>query len=256
MKHGCADIQGTDATTGETSLVVGRDTFVTDLVDRMIAGQSVVIYAAPGIGKTTVLAATSECLLRRGIPCAMTASTSHAIDVTRALGSAYPGIASDLPQRIIRGRLRDAAQERPGALLLDHFQARGPAVKGVLRSLRGTGLGVVVAFDTFSERDHAALRAMCLSSIELQVPPLARRHQRKLWLRWTHARGISLSDADTDLVLDLAEGRPGYLTAMASLLADRSRWNGSRPMVRACHVDVIAKLALSCVTPGMARDPR
>lgn len=143
----------------------------------------------------------------------------------------------------MRARLRDAAFDHPGLLLLDHFAARGSGVKGFLRSLRGTRLGIVIAADTLGARDHAALRAQCLSSTEIAIPPLGLRHIRTLWRQISASRGISLPPDREELVLRLAQGRPGYLVAMGEQLDPSSRC-GSHPSIHAAHADVTARLAL------------
>ncbi len=233
---------------------VGREALVVDLVNRLNEGQTVVVYGPPGIGKSALLAAIREQVLRREIPCGLAVRTMQPSDITCALASAYPEVAPCSSQRLLRSRLRDAVQKRPGVLLLDHFRSRSTATKGFLRSLRGTGLGIIIAADTFAERDHASLRALCLSSIELKVPPLGLRYQRELWHGWATALQLSVSKSDTDAVLKLAEGRPGYLEFMASVLAGRSRLDGSRLLIHTAHVDVIAKLALSDVTHGTPQE--
>jgi len=133
---------------------VGRGALVVALVNRLNEGQTVVVYGPPGIGKSTLLDAIRSQVLQREIPCGLAVRTAQLSDIPRALASAYPHVAHCLPQRILRSRLRDAVQQRPGVLLLDHFRGCGTATKGFLRSLRGTGLGILIAADTFAERDH------------------------------------------------------------------------------------------------------
>lgn len=220
----------------------GRDALLADLSTRLSLGQTVVIHGPPGIGKTAVVRELESRANQRGIACGLSSWTPHLSDITHALAAAFPDVAKAAPQRVVRSRLRNAALENQGVLLLDHFQARGAPVKGFLRSLRGTGLGVLIAIDTLSARDHAALRAQCWSATEIEVPRLALRHLRRLWSDLASDIAEPLSLQETDRIVHLAQGRPGYLVTMAHLLA-RQPGRG-RLSIGAAHIDVVARLAL------------
>lgn len=154
--------------------LLGRKKLLDKVEECVLHGSTLVLLGPLGIGKTSILRDLSVRLRGRGCPCGLARDTHCLGDVTTALERAYPDVdASALTQRRLRSRLRLAVEARPSALLLDHVSAAGTAMKGYLRSLRGTGLGVILAADVENRRDHAAVRALHLTHMEMVVPPLA-----------------------------------------------------------------------------------
>lgn len=107
-------------------------------------------------------------LERSGIsrrPCAMRIRRSKADPVGRDEGAR--GFAA-------------RANGAPGLLLLDHLGDTGTAFKGALRSLRGTGVGILLVADVDQPRDHARVRALGLTHREIELPRLHGRTLRAL----------------------------------------------------------------------------
>ena len=147
------------------SCTLGRAAVVDRLTKLAVAGRTVLLLGPVGIGKTTILGMLASALSETGRPVGLCHQASSLGDVIAALGRAYPEIGTRAKtQRALRGALRLAVDHRPGTLLLDHLVGAGTALKGFLRSLQGTGLGVVIAADIEHERDHARIRAMKIAS--------------------------------------------------------------------------------------------
>ncbi len=145
-----------------------------------------------------------------------------------------------LTQRKRRSRVRFAIERKPGILLLDHLLDVGNAVKGYLRSLRGTGLGVVIAVDVEQSRDHARIRARGLAHRELALPRLHGRHQRRLLEREieSHILPHPISDSERDALIQVAQGRPGWIVRLAAAASQARYWRGDRLLIDLLAADV------------------
>lgn len=211
--------------------LVGRERLLDQLEEEVLHGSTLLVLGPLGIGKSSILAELSSRLHDRGRPCGLARDTRCLGDITAALSSAYPSLgATSLTQRRLRSRLRLAVEDRPGALLLDHVSTAGTAMKGFLRSLRGTGLGVVLAVDAENRRDHAAARALHLTHMEITVPPLAGSTMATVLdaLLARHVLPHPLCDDDRRRLLRLAKGNPGRLEMFTALLAEARFWRDGR----------------------------
>lgn len=203
--------------------VVGRAQIIDDLWQGVAAGHTILLHGPVGIGKSALLDAIAARARRARKPCARAQRTEQLADVTQALAQAYPEVAATT-QRQLRGRLRLAVERRPGVLLLDHVGAAGTATKGFLRSLRGLGLGVLLAGDVEHPRDHQRLRDFGLAYREVAVPPLSTRSMSRV-LTASLASSRPLHADDEAALLTAARGRPGWLIAAVERLADPRYWS-------------------------------
>jgi len=209
----------------------GRKKLLDEVEEGVLHGSTLLLLGPLGIGKTSILRELSVRLRDHGRPCGFSPDTRCLGDITAALASAYPGTdASSLTQRSLRSSLRLAVERQPGALLLDHVTAAGTAMKGFLRSLRGTGLGVVLAADVENRRDHAAARALHLTHMEITVPPLAGSAMATL-LNDRLGRcppPHPMHGDDRRQLLRLAKGNPGRLAVFMELLSEERFWRDGR----------------------------
>jgi hypothetical protein len=197
-------------------------------------GSTVFLLGPFGIGKSTILTEVARKLRERGRPCGLAPSTRRLGDVTAALAAAYPGVRGpSMTQRRLRSQLRLAVEASPGALLLDHVLAAGTAMKGYLRSLRGTGLGVLLAKDVENPRDHAATRTLHLTHVEIFVPPLPRPAMAAVLNAHLARQALPhpLHPDDRNQLLQLAKGNPGRLLSLATLLAEQRFWRDGRVLI-------------------------
>jgi hypothetical protein len=218
--------------------LVGREKLLDQLEQGVLDGSTLLLLGPWGIGKSSILAALLWRIRDTGRPCGLAHDVHRLRDITAALTSAYPNVdAPSLSQRRLRSRLRLAVEERPGALLLDHVSAAGTAMKGFLRSLRGTGFGVVLAADTETARDHVAVRAFHLTHQEITVPPLAGPTMARIMetLLAPYALPHPLHADDRRILLRLAKGNPGKLVAFIDLLTDARFWRRGRVSTTSVH---------------------
>jgi len=209
----------------------GREKLLDRLEEDVLRGSTILLLGPLGIGKSSILAALASRLRDRARPCGLASDTRCLGDITAALATAYPEIdASSLTQRRLRSKLRLAVEARPGVLFLDHLFAAGTAMKGFLRSLRGTGLGVVLAADVENRRDHAATRALHLTHMEIGVPPLVRSTMAAILDARLSQQVLPhpLHEDDRKSLLQLAKGNPGKLVSFVSLLSEERFWRDGR----------------------------
>jgi hypothetical protein len=145
-----------------------------------------------------------------------------------------------LTQRQRRSRVRLAIEHEPGILVLDHLRDIGSAAKGYLRSLRGTGLGVVLAADVEHPRDHARIRGRGLFHRELALPPLPRRFMRRLLDREIESQRMPnlVSQLDRDSLIQIAQGRPGWIVRLAAAASHVRYWRAGRLLIDLLATDV------------------
>jgi hypothetical protein len=218
--------------------LLGRKKLLDQVEDAALRGRTVLLLGPMGIGKTSILAELQKRITARSVPCGLAPDTRDIGDVTAALWSAYPQISEPTgAQRHLRSRLRSAVEAIPGVLLLDHVTTAGTAMKGFLRSLRGTGFGVVLAADVENRRDHAKMRDLHLTHLEIIVPPLAGRSMASLFCYLLEGRALSftLHDDDRKRLLRLAKGNPGRLLTFLDLLAEPRFWREGRARTTAIN---------------------
>ena len=210
-----------------------RQRLLAQLRDAALDGGTVLLLGPVGIGKTTLLRELRRQAVETRRPCGYAPRVAALGDATRALGDAYPEVtARGKTPRSRRASLRLAAEARPGLLLLDHVVAAGTALRGYLRSLRGTGLGVVIAFDADTPRDRARLRELRLGYHEVDVPPLGARALTALLDSGLAGQALPgvLSRAERKRLVAGARGCPGRIARLPPLLADPTYWREGRPL--------------------------
>jgi hypothetical protein len=200
-----------------------RRAFARDVEERLLAGRHVAIHGPRGIGKTTLAGALGRRLDTAGVPCGYAAVTNSLAHIADAFGLAHRIAAGDLSQRKFRSRLRMAAEQRRGVLLLDHVTRVPTAARGFVRSLRGGLAGIAYFVDVDNGREHARLRSFHLGHLELEVPPISGRTLRR-WLAQADAR---LDARTLDSLVRAAKGRPGFVVACVTLLKGGKHWHGS-----------------------------
>lgn len=211
--------------------ILGRARVLKNLASLLDEGKTVLLWGPVGVGKTTVLQALERRARARGTPCGVAARTEHLADLTAALAQAYPEVdhSSGTAARV-RSRLRIAVEERPGLVLLDHLRSTGTAFKGMLRSIGGTGVGVLLVGDADQPRDHQRLRSLHLAYTEIELAPLHRGSMRVLLRGLLVERALPhrLSEDDFCALIADAAGLPGRAVWFAQLLTDPSAWREGR----------------------------
>jgi hypothetical protein len=198
---------------------LGRQTLVIELTRLALEGETVLLYGRRGVGKTSVLEPVEGEIRSHGRACSISHRTDVLADVVSALAECYPGATgpSRCPTRVW---LREAVREQPAVLLLDHLGAATPAVSYYLRSLRGTGLGVIIAADVEHARDRAEVHSLRLAYREMEAPPLGRRVLERFLDaeldKQTPKRG--LIPAQRANLLAVAARRPGVVALLLELL--------------------------------------
>ncbi|HVY47338.1 MAG TPA: AAA family ATPase [Minicystis sp.] len=225
--------------------LLGRGPLVRAVAGVAEAGGTVLLHGPFGIGKTTVLREVQRTLAPRRRT-GFAPRTRELRDVTRALAASYPEVPiDDRTQRRIRSGLRLAVERAPAVLLLDDVADTGKALKGFLRSLRGTGLGVVLVADLAHPRELAGVRALGLSFREVAVPPLHGRTMRRVLadLLEAAAPAGTLRAEHLDALVDAARGNPGVLRALVARLDDARYWSSGRLLVDLLRIDAAIEVA-------------
>jgi hypothetical protein len=213
--------------------LVGRASELAKIGGLLDDGLVVVLYGRVGAGKSALLRALARRTRQNGKPCALTTRTVSLADFTEALAHAYPGVPTHGSQRQLRGRLRMAVESRPAVLFFDDLGRTGTAFKGAIKSLRGTGLGMLLAADVDHPRDHERLRAMGLSHYELELSPLHGHSMRALLRALVERRPLPrpLSPDHMRALVAAAEGLPGRAVDFADALVSPDSWRAGNPRV-------------------------
>jgi len=223
----------------------GRSKIVKDLAEPLLAGRTVLLYGPMGSGKSALLEALARRIKKQRRPCGISRSTRSLSDITEALLSAYPAVPSKgRTRRQMRSDLAYAAEARPGALLLDHLGEVGTQFKGYLRAMRGTGLGVLLAADAEVDRDHERLRAMHLSYLEVEVPPLPSRCLHRILDEVLEAAPLpcALTDSDRSALIRMAHGRPGWIIRSGRILGDIHYWRDGRVLLESLRAEIMIRI--------------
>jgi hypothetical protein len=207
-------------------MLLGRQSLVIQLTRLALEGETVLIYGRKGTGKTAVLEAVESEIRRSGRACSIAHRTEVLADVVDALAECYPDVSA--PNRLAtRARLRAAVREFPAVLLLDHLAATTAPVRSYLRTLRGTGLGVILAANVEHARDRAQVRSLRLAYREIEVPPLEKHILERVLDAELEKRPPErvLAPSERARLLEVAGGRPGVVALLLELL-DRTTPTG------------------------------
>ena len=217
-----------------------------DLTESLLAGRTVLLYGPMGSGKSALMEALARRMKKQRRPFGLCRSTRSLSDITKALLAAYPAVPSEgRTQRQLRSDLVYAAEARPGALLLDHLGDVGTQFKGYLRTMRGTGLGVLLAVDAEVARDHDQLRAMHLAYLEFEIPPLPSRCLHRILDEVLEAAPLpfALTDTDRSALIRMARGRPGWVIRAGRILGDMHYWREGRVQVESLRAEIMMRIA-------------
>ena len=216
-----------------------------DLAEPLLAGRTVLLYGPMGSGKSALLEALARGMKKQRRPYGLCRSTRSLSDITETLLAAYPAVRCEgRTQRQLRSDLVYAAEARPGALLLDHLGDVGTQFKGYLRAMRGTGLGVLLAADAEVARDHERLRAMHLSYLEVEVPPLPSRCLHRILDEILEANPLpfALTAIDRRALIRMARGRPGWVIRAGRILADTHYWHDGRVQLESLRAEIMTRI--------------
>ena len=210
--------------------LIGRETLVRELMRRLERGETVLVHGPVGSGKTVI----GEMIVRRARDGRRAAGRAERTNRLVDFGDAYPGATRGATSaRRALSRLREVVEARPGVVVLDHLGQTGTAFKGALRSLRGTGLGILLLADVDAPRDHARVRALGLTQHELPLPRLHANTIRTILRRALASEVLprALDDEELAAFVSAAEGLPGRAIAFAKALANGDAWLAGRPRV-------------------------
>ena len=219
---------------------------VSELRERLLRGEQVVLHGPRGGGKTTVLVAVAAEFLRGSTPCTVASPATMLADLVDALAATY-GISSNDPRHLARSLVRTAVEARSGVLLVDHVAAWSPPMRTLVRSL---AIGALVVVDVDSQTDHARMRRWRISHREIEMPRMSSSELRAL----LRAGVGDLRPADEAKLIRAARGRPGWVTTCARFASDpRYRTRGALGTeALACDVEIALRTSLSTLAIGVA----
>jgi hypothetical protein len=225
-------VRAPSRSTSATPVLVGRAVILGELARLLDGGRTVLLYGPVGVGKSSVIRWLDARAEARGIPRAVALDTNTLGDLTAALVRAYPDVdVGSVTMRQARSRLRNAVERRPGIVLLDHLGQTGRAFKGALRSIRGMGVGVLLAADVEQPRDHERIRRLRLTHSEVELPTLHGSTMRTLMRSMVAAADLPfpLRAEDASALVTAAEGLPGRAAWIVEALHDSGAWWNGRP---------------------------
>ncbi len=232
--------------------------FLAALETRLQNGEHLALYGPRGSGKSTVLAELESRLVRAHVPCGLSAVTSTLDDVTRALARAYPAVDTlEVTRRTARYRLRTAADQRAGVLLLDHLDCVSNAMVSFLRRLHGGLVGALSAVDVDDQRERQNMKPWRFGALSMRMPlTSARRLRRLLDARRESLNLPALEPEAQQRLLGAAKGRPGWIVQCTELARDGRYWSGQKLFLTVLCTDTEVAVrygALDLVRPAAPR---
>lgn len=224
----------------------GRKAIVENLTALMLKGQTMLLYGPIGIGKTAILEAIRLAIIKKHRPYGFAVQTGSLSSLTSVLLTAYPHACNNaVTQRQIRSALRAEIESNPGVLLLDHLHNPGMQFKGFLSSLRGTGLGVLIAADAEAPRDHARIRSMHLAWREMAVHPLSNRYMYRIFADSLSHKSLPnpLKNSDRAALVKMAHGRPGWILMISDLLQKTDFWSNGNVLLANIRISIMTEIA-------------
>jgi len=219
------------------------------LLERVQRGEHLILYGPRGSGKSRLVGQLQELLSKADTPCGVSPATSRLNDITRALELAYPQAAGTArTRRGMRSRLWLAADERRGALLLDHVSALSTAMLGFLRRLRGGVAGVLLVVDFDIERDRRHVRALHVGMLSVRMPRTDARALRQLLRSACTDTRVTLDGPVQAQIVRAARGRPGWINRCAALITQGRYWRDDRLLVNVLCTDT--EISLRQGPPG------
>jgi hypothetical protein len=204
--------------------------FVSDLRSRLQAGSHLILYGPRGAGKSTLLKGLCDDFEANAVPWGLAPQTTGLADIVAALRQAYPRTSIDgLGKRAAKVRLRLAADQMPGVLLLDHATAMTTQMLGYLRRLRGgiAGALLVADIDTIQERER--LRAWRAGALSIRMPKTPnRRLQLLLAAAIQGCNRPAIEPRTARRILCAARGRIGWLHEFVRRLPMPEYWRDGR----------------------------
>lgn len=232
--------------------------FCDDLFARLRAGSHLILYGPRGAGKSALINDLLERSRGTGAPCGLAPRTSGLPDVVAALADAYPGVdISTLGKRSARIRLRLAADEVSGVLLLDHATRMTTAMLGYLRRLRGGIAGALLVADVDSPRERERMRDWHAGALAVRMPLMPNRKLHQFLLAAIQSCGLPQIEARQLLqIIRLARGRIGWVKECAHRLQMPQYWRDDRLHVAVLCTDTELAIRNSRSGPGILRRRR
>ncbi len=167
-----------------------------------------ILYGPRGAGKSTLLKGLCDHFEAKAVPWGLAAQTKGLTDIVAALRQAYPRTSIDgLGKRAAKLRLRLAADQMPGVLLLDHATAMTTQMLGYLRRLRGGIVGVLLVADIDTIQERERLRAWRVGALSIRMPKTPNR-RLPMAEYWRDGR-LHSAVLCTDTEIAMRESRPG-----------------------------------------------
>jgi hypothetical protein len=194
-----------------------------------------ILYGPRGAGKSTLLSTVREHCRALGIPCGLASQTGGLPDIVAALTEAYPGAQlGGLGKRAARVRLRSAADQVAGVLLLDHATTMTTAMLGYLRRLRGGIVGALLVADVDTPAERERVRAWHAGALSIRMPRMPNLRMQQLLTGARASPGPAIEAPMVRQILRAARGRIGWLRECLRRLERPEYWRGGR-----LHVSVL-----------------
>lgn len=200
------------------------------LGSRLQAGSHLILYGPRGAGKSTLLKGLCDHFEANAVPWGLAPHTTGLADIVAALRQAYPHTSIDgLGKRAAKVRLRLAAEQVSGVLLLDHATAMTTQMLGYLRRLRGGIVGALLVADIDTSHERERLRAWRVGALSVRMPETPnRRLQLLLAAGIQRCNRPAIEPRMARQILCAARGRIGWLHECVRRLPMPEYWRDGR----------------------------